>query len=89
MCVWDTVGLLVMTITVNTYTVFINVLKSYRMAWCKLWLNSRDQLCVTGPSPAVLIVVREQGRSEVKPGRWEHCCTARCAVGWPGVLSEP
>jgi len=28
---WDTMGLLVMTITVNTYTVFINVSKSYRM----------------------------------------------------------
>jgi hypothetical protein len=32
--VWDTVGLFVTTITVNTYTIFINVKESYRAARC-------------------------------------------------------
>jgi hypothetical protein len=39
---WDIVGLLVTTITVNICTIFINVNKSYRTVRCKFVFSCRD-----------------------------------------------
>jgi hypothetical protein len=44
MYVWDAVGLFVMTIKANTYTICINVKKSYRVAKFKLVFSRQNTI---------------------------------------------
>jgi len=98
---WDTVGLLVITITVNTYIIFIDVLSR---TVCSRWLS--EYLASLSVSRSGRRLEREWAvrLHDVGSNRWQHrvvggeisvrqvagCrlqCTVRCAEWEPGVAS--